>query len=164
MNSKEEFKKLVEVIKKQARLQGRKLTNDDIAAKLGYSPNHFNNMMGQRAAVERTHVQLLASKYKEYLDADNQIAEPSETYGHKKAPVSDQGELIELLKQTVKDKQEIIRLNSVLLAERLTALEVRHKAVIVQVSKVRSKLEGAPFENFVDEANKFFLDSIGVNP
>lgn len=73
MNSKEEFDLLIKSIKSGALKKGMKITNKEIAERLGYTPQYFNTLTGNSGKVTSDHINTVKAIFKEELA---QIAAP----------------------------------------------------------------------------------------
>lgn len=69
MNVKEEFDFLIKTIKNTSLKRGVKLTNRDIAAKLGYNADYFNTLTGKSGRVTNDHLETVKAVFKESLAA-----------------------------------------------------------------------------------------------
>jgi len=57
MDSKKEYIKLVGTVKNLAKARGERLTNEEIANRLGYNRSYFSTLMGSAGKVEKSHIE-----------------------------------------------------------------------------------------------------------
>ncbi|MBV7531329.1 hypothetical protein [Chitinophaga sp. sic0106] len=69
MDYKEQLKKLIEIVKEHSRLTGKKLSRDEIAARLGFGGTYLSRLIGPTGEVNETHILLFKNKFSEELAA-----------------------------------------------------------------------------------------------
>jgi hypothetical protein len=67
MTLKEEYKKLVDRLKENAKKQDKKLSNEEIATSLGYERSYFSTLLGSRGNVTEDHLKTLKLHFPELL-------------------------------------------------------------------------------------------------
>jgi len=67
MDFKKELKKLIEIVKEHSRAAGSKLTNEQIAKRLGYERPYLSQLIGPRGVVNESHILVFKSKFKDEL-------------------------------------------------------------------------------------------------
>lgn len=67
MNPKEEFKKLVDLIKSRPRAGGGRWRNEDIAHRLRLNPNYFSTLTGKSGIVTDEHIDHLKEVFADEL-------------------------------------------------------------------------------------------------
>ncbi|MFB6456499.1 hypothetical protein ACE38W_14595 [Chitinophaga sp. Hz27] len=70
MNSKEELKKLLEIVKEYGKKTGAKLSRTDISNRLGFTnPTYLSQLIGESGKVNESHILLFKEKFAEELKA-----------------------------------------------------------------------------------------------
>lgn len=68
MDRKEEFKKLIEIIKESTRIAGNKLSREEIAERFGVKPQYLSQLIGPRGIVTESHILLFKEKFRPELE------------------------------------------------------------------------------------------------
>lgn len=67
MDFKKELKRLVEIVKSYSREQGRKVTNEELATRLGYTRSYFSTLLGESGKVYKEHVDNFTAHFQKEL-------------------------------------------------------------------------------------------------
>lgn len=67
MEFKKELNKLVEIVKATYRNQGSKITNEEIATRLGYNRSYFSTLTGASGKVEKEHLENFKAHFQSEL-------------------------------------------------------------------------------------------------
>ncbi|HEY4287300.1 MAG TPA: hypothetical protein VGN00_09405 [Puia sp.] len=68
MNSKQEYKKLLEIIKKRLAETDSPARNEDVAKTLGYSRSYFSTLIGAKGKITEDHITVLKAVFSKVLD------------------------------------------------------------------------------------------------
>jgi len=68
MDFKNELRELVEIVKLNSKKAGGKLTNEEIAKRLGYSRPYFSTLIGTAGKVEKDHIDNFKSRFRDELE------------------------------------------------------------------------------------------------
>lgn len=85
MNFKEELKSLVDKVKGTAKAAGIKLTNEEIAKRMGYTRTHFSTLVSGPAKVEKDLVDTFRERFRAELDGVYKPSAPGEELNRERA-------------------------------------------------------------------------------
>lgn len=102
MDFKKELKNLVLSVKENVKKGGGKITNEDIATRLGYNRSYFSTLMGPNGKVEKEHIDNFNAHFQKEIAGIIKPSRPGDELNRERA-------MIKVMYQRVA-KQEALRL------------------------------------------------------
>lgn len=84
MDFKNDLRALVDFVKNQTRDAGGRLTNEEIAKRLGYGRTYFSSLLGESGRVEQKHIENFKAHFKDELRGVANV-KPGDTMNPEKA-------------------------------------------------------------------------------
>lgn len=87
MDFKKELKKLVTIVKDNAKKAGQKVTNEQIAERMGYSRTYFSTLTGKTGKVEKEHIDNFKAHFHLELEGIVKPSTPGDALNRERALV-----------------------------------------------------------------------------
>ncbi len=85
MNYKEEYNRLVDLLKSKAKENNVRLRNEDIAEQLSYTRSYFSTLLGKGGKVEKSHIDALKAHFSNELNGVFKPSKPNDLLNRERA-------------------------------------------------------------------------------